>query len=230
MLRRLPVTLALALLALVLASPAPAAQGHLRLKVKTISLAYRATMTATDQAGTVTATVKVDLTGVGKGVAAVVDLTTGANVYACNPGDAAGDCPHYVVGGKVTVEETLTPADASQPRTTCTRTVTYRRGARAVNVPYQFVALVHVAGTRYRLEVGSVPELESLYRGARDPGCAFRPPLYDERGLILTGGSTKGALTKATSTASLAGAPQLEVVGGTGALKLTGTVAFALAG
>lgn len=230
MLRRLPVTLALSLLALVLATAAAAAPGQIRLKVKTISLSYRASMTATGAAGTVTATVKADLAGVGKGTAAVVDLTKGANVYACNPGAAAGDCPHYVVGGTVTVEETLTPADASQPATTCTRTVTYKRGAKAVSAPYQFAALVHVAGSRYDVLVDSLPELESLYRGARDPDCAFAPPLFDERGLTTRGSTTKAALQKATSSSILAGAPQLEVVGGTGTLKLTGKVGFRLVG
>lgn len=233
MLRRLPVPLALALVALLalgLASTGAAAAGQVRLKVSTISLAYRASMTATGTAGTVTATVKADLAGVGKGTAAIVDLTKGANVYACNPGDAAGDCPHYVVGGTVTVEETLTPADASQPTTTCTRTVTYRRGAKAVNVPYQFAALVHVAGARYDVLVGSLPELESLYRGARDPNCAFAPALFDERGLTTKGSTTKAALRRTTSSSALVGAPQLEVVGGTGTLKLTGKVGFQLVG
>lgn len=230
MLRRLPVTLALSLLALVLATAAAAAPGQIRLKVKTISLSYRASMTATGAAGTVTATVKADLAGVGKGTAAVVDLTKGANVYACNPGDAAGDCPHYVVGGTVTVEETLTPADASQPATTCKRTVTYKRGVKAVNTPIQFAALVHTAGTRYGVLVEFLPELESLYRGARDPDCAFAPQLFDERGVTTKGSTTKAALQKATSSSTLAGAPQLEVVGGTGTLKLTGKVGFQLVG
>ena len=231
MLRRLPVTLALAVLALALASTAAAAApGLIRLKVKTISLAYRASLTATDQAGTVVTTVKADLTGVGKGSAGVVRLTEPANVYACNPGDAVGDCPHYVLGGTVTVEETLTPADTSQPKTTCTRTVTYKRGAKAVNGAYRFAALVHLAGAKYEVQVGYLPELEALLRGARDQACSFRSPLFDERLVTLAGSTTKAALLKPTSPVSLAGAPQLDVVGGTGTLKLTGKVAFALAG
>lgn len=199
--------------------------GTTNVKVSAISLTYRVTMTIADTSGKRTLTLRADLTGGGTGPARPVEFPPRAGYYACDT-----NCAAYTIGGTVTIEDTLVPPAGKGPRVSCKKSKTFARGAKEVMPPSAngfMTAFSAPTAAAYRIEVTGIPSVAALIAAVRPPTCKLPNVNYGERLVTIEGKTPVASLKQAKASITLAGAPVVEVPGGTGTASLKGKLVLA---
>lgn len=192
--RRLRLLAVAALLVALAAALAPVAGAatQVKIRLKSVSLTITASGTVAEggRAGVFEGPysrkvdVKVVLTGKPRAghATTTIELPPEKNLYSCSP-----ECPQFVLSGKTTIKDVVTPDDASIAPITCTRTVPLPKtfdGKRPIGT----VSIVGASSRAFGPNLG-LPQGLLFFASTAQPdanGCALAAPHVNDAGYALS--------------------------------------------